>query len=151
MLTQKSIIMLPFLICSVLYTPKRWKISNYRLLRWQIEYSVHPDYSSPQKIDKLFLSLQSLSYRGSTSWFSHHYFIFILARFHNVMWSCIKSSQLNNYHQRLQTLVAWIGIIVTLMVESSESEAFHPKRHKRLSKPRYLERMVIHPQPVLFK
>ena len=35
-----------------------------------------------------------------------------------------ESGQLN-YHQRIQTLlVAWIGIIVTLMVESSESEAF---------------------------
>ena len=99
-------------------------MSFHQLFLLYNRYSVDPDYSNPAKSTNFFLSLESLSYRGSTSWFSHHYFLFILACFHDVMWSCIKSGQLNYHQSWIQTLVARIGIIVTLRVESSESEAF---------------------------
>ena len=43
------------------YTLKCWKISNYPLLTWEIEYSVDPD--NPRYLELFFVSLPSSSYR----------------------------------------------------------------------------------------
>ena len=36
------------------------------LLTWQIEYSIDPDNSNLHQLELFFISLQSLSYQGST-------------------------------------------------------------------------------------
>ena len=45
------------------YALKCWKISNYPLLTWEIEYSIDPDNSNPRYLELFFVSLPSSSYR----------------------------------------------------------------------------------------
>ena len=40
------------------YTLKCWKISNYPLFTWEIEYSIDPDNSNTRYLKLFFVSLQ---------------------------------------------------------------------------------------------